>query len=103
MVDAGTSVKMETDWRRRFDAGIEAIELLDRAGFNVHDFGIEEEAADAQFEINATLSVGQLTRPLDALEEEEDEVEVGEGFALGFTAALLAANPGQCDRDDCPR
>jgi hypothetical protein len=60
--------RLETDWRRRLDAAIEAIELLDRAGFNVHEFGIEEEASDCTFELDVELSVGEMTYPLESLE-----------------------------------
>lgn len=60
--------RLETDYRRRFDAAIEAIELLDRAGFNVHGFGVEEEASDSTFKLEAELSVGEMTYPLEALE-----------------------------------
>lgn len=82
------SEPIETDWQRRLQAGAEAIELLDRAGFLVQDFSIEEEAADAAFGIEATLSVGEMTYPLDSLKD-EPEVTAGEEFALGLQAGLL--------------
>lgn len=61
--------RIETDWRRRLDAGIEALELLNRAGFNLHESSIEEEASDFTFKVEVELSVGELTRPLEVLEE----------------------------------
>lgn len=63
------SEPVETDWRRRFDAGIEALVLLERAGFNVHESSVEEEASDSTFKVEAELSVGELTYPLEALED----------------------------------
>jgi hypothetical protein len=63
------AVALETNWRRQLDAGCEAVELLSRAGFNVHDIAIQEEASDSTFEVTVELSVDELTRPLEALEE----------------------------------
>ena len=30
-----------------------------------------------------------------------EDTDLGDGFALGFTAALIEFGPGECDRDDC--
>lgn len=85
--------RLETDWQRRLLAGMEAIELLDRAGFLVSDFSVEEEAADAQFGIEATLAVGEMTYPLESLEDESDQ-DIGEEFALGLQAGLMIGQSG---------
>jgi len=94
--------RMETDWQRRLLAGMEAIELLDRAGFMVQDFSVEEEAADAAFGIEATLAVGEMTYPLDSLEDGPD-TDIGAEFALGFQAGMMVAGSQPCEQDDCPR
>jgi len=100
MVDSGTAVKMEIDQRRRFDAGLEAIELLYEAGFIIEDFDINsEDPRDHIFQIEADLAIGQETNPLDVL---DDENEIGESFTLGLTAGMMIAG-GPCGDEDCPR
>jgi NifB/MoaA-like Fe-S oxidoreductase len=95
--------RYETDLVRRFQAGAEAVRLLEKAGFGVHDADVNvEDVADCIFTVEATLSVGEMTRPLKALEDEPD-TDLGAGFALGLTAGLMAGNCGPCDRNDCPR
>ena len=85
--------KIETDWERRLQAEAEAIELLDRSGFHVHDFEIEEEATDSTFGVDVTLSVGEMTYPLESLSDESDNV-AGGGFLLGLQTGMLISAGG---------
>lgn len=80
---------------RRLQAGQEAIELLDRAGFNIHTYDLDAEREDATVDVQAQLSVEELTRPLQALEDDSNddpEPDKGAGFALGLFTGLIAAN-----------
>lgn len=80
--------RYEIDQRRRFDAGVEAIEVLTKCGFGISDFDIStEEPRDCHFTVEAKMAIGEDTDPLDALEDEDDE-DLGEGFALGFLLGL---------------
>lgn len=95
--------RLETDFQHRLQAGAEAIELLDRAGFLVSDADVEiEDAVDSHFNLEVSLAVGEMTRPLEALEDEPD-ADLGAGFALGAMVGLIAADPEPCDVDGCPR
>jgi len=97
--------RFETDLIRRFQAGSEAIELLERAGFGISDADVNvDDLHDPHFTVEAELAVGEQTRPLQALEDEdEDDTEVGAEFALGLMAGLTAGSVAPCDLDDCPR
>lgn len=106
--------KLETDNTRRLQAGTEAVELLHQAGFNVHDAELEvEKPASPVFTVEASLSVGENTRPLQALEDEG--ASNGAAFSVGFMAGVMLASSctteecgydianGECTRDDCQR
>jgi len=91
--------RIETDYQHRLQAGAEAIELLERAGFLVHDGEVGIEAADHTFEVEATLSVGEMTRPLQNLaDKDQSDSPV---FASGFLLGLFIGTQGGCGADDC--
>ncbi len=53
---------------QKHQAGLEAVELLDRAGFVLQDFDITAIGDDPYFELSVSLAVGEHERPLEALE-----------------------------------
>jgi hypothetical protein len=64
--------RYEIDLVRRFQAGAEAIRLLEKAGFSVHDADVDvEDVIDSTFTVEMTLSVGENTRPLQVLEDND--------------------------------
>lgn len=80
--------RYETDVFRRYQAGLEALKLLDEAGFGVSDSNIEVNPGEAEFSLEVDLIVGEQTRPLQALEDESD-TDLGSAFVLGLHLGLL--------------
>jgi len=98
----------ETDKRRRFDAGVQAIEVLMECGFGVLDFDINvEEPRDTPFEVRADLSITENTDPMDSFSDEED-TDLGNGselskeFVLGLTAGVMMSGAKGCEKSYCP-
>lgn len=52
----------------RYQAGLEAVELLRQAGFIVENFDVDAEEQSSAFSLSAVLHVGEDERPLEALE-----------------------------------
>jgi hypothetical protein len=56
---------------RQAQAAIEAVKVLERAGFNVGEFEIGTEPAEPSFELDVDLSISQMERPLERVPESE--------------------------------
>jgi len=92
--------RLETNFQHRLQAAAEAIELLERAGFGIADADVEvEEVLEPEFEVDLTLTVGEHTRPLQALEDEDPADSPV--FAQGFMLGLFMATMDGCGEDDC--
>lgn len=55
----------ETGLIERTQASLEAVKVLDNAGFGVHDFDISPKEGDVTFDLNITLSLNKNERPLE--------------------------------------
>lgn len=60
--------RFEVGQVERTQAALEAVTLLDEAGFVVDDFDVETEQEDVTFDLDLTLAVAQDERPLAVLE-----------------------------------
>jgi len=49
----------------RTQASLEAVKVLDNAGFGIHDFDIDPKEGDVTFDLNLTLSLTKNERPLE--------------------------------------
>lgn len=57
--------KYETNPVRKSQAALEAVKLLEKAGFDVSNFYIGPEADSNQFNLDLTLSLPENERPLE--------------------------------------
>lgn len=62
------TVKYETGFIERHQAALEAVKLLEEAGFGVGDVSIDTEPQEMTFNLDVELSITEHERPLEVLE-----------------------------------
>jgi hypothetical protein len=66
------SERFEIDKIRRYQAGLEAIQLLDEAGFGIQDFELSAEGIrDVPISLDLELTIKENERPLQVLENDD--------------------------------